>query len=72
MMFIENHDKERASNALGSPEAVRLAAMLTVMLPGVPLVYTGTEVGASPDRDRTFFTRAPVDFASDPHWRRCA
>lgn len=70
MLFVENHDKERAINEFGGPEAAKLAAMLSVLLPGVPLVYTGTEVGASPDRNRTFFQKVPVDFAKDPHGMR--
>ncbi len=70
MMFVENHDKPRAINFFGGPEKTKVAAVLTATLPGVPLLYTGTEVGATPDRDETFFTKTPVDFSTDPHGMR--
>jgi glycosidase len=65
ILFVENHDKERAINEFGGPQQTKLAAVLTATMPGVPLLYTGTEVGASAGRDATFYTRSPVDFSND-------
>lgn len=66
ILFTENHDKERAMNEYGSPERARAGAALVCTLPGLPLLYTGTEVGASSRRDDEFFTRTPVDLSRDP------
>lgn len=70
LLFVENHDKERAINTFGGPEQAKLGAVLTATLPGVPLLYTGTEVGATADREKTFFVRSPVDFTTDEHGMR--
>ncbi len=70
MLFVENHDLGRALNVFGGPDQAKLAAVLTATLPGVPLLYTGTEVGANADRDATFMVRTPVDFTRDPHGMR--
>lgn len=70
LLFVENHDKPRAMTAFGGPERVKLASVLTATLPGIPLLYTGTEVGADPDRDKTFFVKSPVDFSKDKHGMR--
>ncbi len=67
MIFLENHDKPRAINYYETPEKTKVAGVLIATLPGVPLLYTGTEVGANYDRNETFFTRVPVDFSTDPH-----
>ncbi len=61
--FVENHDKERAINVFGGAPQAKLAAALTVTLPGVPLLYTGTETGASETRD--IFEKIPTTFNSD-------
>ncbi|MEO8377973.1 MAG: alpha-amylase family glycosyl hydrolase [Candidatus Sumerlaeota bacterium] len=63
MLFVENHDKPRVVNFLKSQEQVKALAMLTATLPGVPLLYSGTEIGASADRDATFFTKTAVDWS---------
>ena len=65
LLFSENQDKQRALNAFGGPAQARLAAVLSVTLPGVPLLYTGTETGADAEREATFFDRSPVDFTCD-------
>ncbi|MEQ8820014.1 MAG: alpha-amylase family glycosyl hydrolase [Sumerlaeia bacterium] len=70
LLFSENHDKQRAVNFYGGPEKAKLAGALVATLPGVPLLYTGTEVGADAERNETFFTVSPVDFSSDPHGMR--
>ncbi|MCB2157006.1 DUF5110 domain-containing protein [bacterium] len=67
VLFLENHDKPRAISAFGGVEPMKAAAVLTMTLPGVPLVYAGIEVGEGSDRDATFFTRTPIDFTQDPH-----
>lgn len=67
MLFVENQDKPRAMTAYGGPAPTKAASVLTATLPGVPLLYTGTEVGATADRDEGFFKRVPVDFTHDPH-----
>lgn len=69
MLFVENHDKPRVMNFLKSRAQVEALAVLTATLPGVPLVYTGTEVGANADRDATFFVKSLVDW-SDPQQMR--
>ncbi|MCC5875611.1 MAG: alpha-glucosidase C-terminal domain-containing protein [Candidatus Sumerlaeia bacterium] len=71
ILFVENHDEERAINTYGGPSGAKLAAVLVTTLPGVPLLYTGTEVGSSEPRD--IFEKIPVKFEEDihgmrPHW----
>jgi glycosidase len=70
LLFTENHDKERAIREFGGPEQAKLGAVLVATLPGVPLLYAGTETGAFAPRDETFFKKTPVDFTSDPHGMR--
>lgn len=70
MLFVENQDKPRAIDAYLGPERMKAACVLTATLPGVPLLYTGTEVAAQRKRDDEFFTRMPVDFSRDPHGMR--
>ncbi len=46
--FIENHDMERWSSAMGGHEGrIRAAAALIMLLPGIPSVYYGQELGVS-------------------------
>lgn len=66
ILFVENHDKERAMDVYHGPERTKAVSVLTATLPGVPLLYTGTEVGATGKRDDFFFTRAQVNWAQDP------
>lgn len=70
ILFTENHDKDRAVNEYGGAAGAKLGAVLTTTLPGIPLLYTGTEVGADADRNETFFTKTAVDFSTDPHGMR--
>lgn len=70
LLFIENHDKPRAINFYGGPEETKLAAVLTATLPGIPLLYTGTEIGCDANRDKTFFKKSTVDFTKDLHGMR--
>ena len=68
--YVENHDRERAINVYGGAAQAKLAAMLTVTLPGVPLLYTGTEAGNGDLRNDGFFDRKVVDFSADPNGMR--
>jgi glycosidase len=44
--FVSNHDVPRLATRLnGDPQALRLAAMLLMTLPGTPFVYYGQELG---------------------------
>jgi glycosidase len=70
MLYIENHDKERAIRLFGGAPQARFAAAIAATLPGLPLLYTGTETGASDWRDPTFFKRSPVALHEDPHGLR--
>ncbi|MCB2156690.1 alpha-glucosidase C-terminal domain-containing protein [bacterium] len=70
MNFVENHDRERALNVYGGPDQAKLGAVLSVTIPGMPLLYTGTEVGCTDLRNDGFFDRKVVDFTSDPHGMR--
>ena len=68
VLYVENHDHERAMNWYGGPAQAKLGAVLCTTLPGVPLLYTGTEVGASEPRD--IFEKIPVIFDRDEHGMR--
>lgn len=68
ILFVENHDEARAMNAYGGPSGARLAAVMMTTLPGVPLLYTGTEVGSSEPRD--IYEKIPVKFWEDVHGMR--
>ncbi len=70
ILFTENHDKPRAVNAFGGPDQAKAAGVVITTLPGVPLIYTGTEVGERSGRDETFFQKTPVEFDRDPHRMR--
>jgi glycosidase len=44
--FLSNHDTNRiASDVEGDPRRMRLAAALTYLAPGIPIVYYGEEIG---------------------------
>ena len=46
LVFIENHDIQRVASDPGiTPEQVRTAATLTLLLEGTPLIYYGQELG---------------------------
>jgi glycosidase len=48
LMFIDNHDMDRFLFAAGEDkETLRRVADLQMRLPGVPIIYYGTEVGLS-------------------------
>jgi glycosidase len=44
--FIENHDMERWANAMGGHTGkIRCGAVLNILLPGIPSIYYGQELG---------------------------
>jgi glycosidase len=46
LIFIENHDMPRTASDLGiTPEKLRTAATLSMLLKGTPLIYYGQELG---------------------------
>ena len=53
ILQIGNHDNPRSVTRLGGEEQARLAAMLTLTLPGTPGIYYGEEIGMI---DSTSFT----------------
>ncbi len=68
MRFSSNHDLcawELPVMQRFGPEAARAAAVLTFVMPGVPLIYNGQEVGNR--RELHLFERVPVDWSDDPH-----
>jgi alpha-amylase len=62
--FLANHDHERVMTRLGDPARARVAASAMLMLPGMPFVYYGEEigmVGAKPDET----IRTPMQWTAD-------
>lgn len=43
--FLTNHDQPRVMTVLGDPAKARVAASAMLMLPGMPFVYYGEEIG---------------------------
>ncbi len=64
--FLTNHDQPRVMTALaGDPRRARVAASAMLMLPGIPFVYYGEEigmVGAKPDEQ----IRTPMQWTKQP------
>lgn len=59
LLFIENHDTERAMSVF-HPENVGVFQSLITVLPGVPLIYNGLEIGAKKRPD--LFERDPINW----------
>jgi glycosidase len=62
--FLANHDHERVMTQLGDPAKARVAASAMLMLPGMPFVYYGEEigmVGAKPDET----IRTPMQWSAN-------
>ena len=55
---LDSHDRERIITMLGSEQAVKFASALLFVLPGVPVIYYGDEIGLEggkdPDNRRPF------------------
>ena len=61
--FLTNHDQPRVMTVVGDPARARVAASAMFMLPGMPFVYYGEEigmVGAKPDE----MIRTPMQWSS--------
>ncbi len=61
--FLTNHDQPRVMTVLGDPVKARVAASAMLMLPGMPFVYYGEEIGmigAKPDE----LIRTPMQWSS--------
>jgi alpha-amylase len=64
--FLTNHDQPRVMTVLGDEAKARVAASAMLMLPGMPFVYYGEEigmVGAKPDET----IRTPMQWSSAPN-----
>ena len=62
--FLTNHDQPRVMSVLGDEAKARVAASAMLMLPGMPFLYYGEEigmVGAKPDET----IRTPMQWSSD-------
>ena len=66
MNFISNHDQNSWSgtNEEMFGPAVKQFAVLSFLLPGIPMMYNGDEVGL-PKR-LEFFEKDPIDWSADP------
>ncbi len=62
MVFTENHDKKRSTQFFGEDQHL-LSAVLTLSLPGVPMIYGGQEVGAA--QKPSLFFQQPVNWDFD-------
>jgi len=64
--FLTNHDQPRVMTVLGDAAKARVAASAMLMLPGMPFVYYGEEigmVGQKPDE----MIRTPMQWSSAPN-----
>jgi hypothetical protein len=71
MRFSDNHDKcawDRPALPRYGPQAVGLAAVMTYVLPGVPLIYNGQEAGNT--RNLSLFEKMEIDWAAPDHGLR--
>lgn len=68
MNFITNHDENswNGTEFERMGENVRLAAMLSFTAPGMPLIYTGQEIGL--DRRLAFFEKDTVVWPAKEQW----
>ncbi|MCW3169929.1 alpha-amylase family glycosyl hydrolase [Chryseobacterium sp. 09-1422] len=62
MNFIDNHDKNswEGNQYSNFGDALKAATVFTVMMDGIPLVYSGQEAGL--DRSLEFFEKDPIDW----------
>jgi cyclomaltodextrinase / maltogenic alpha-amylase / neopullulanase len=62
--FIDNHDKNswEGDQYSNFGEALKATTVFTVMMDGMPLVYSGQEAGL--DRSLEFFEKDPIDWKS--------
>lgn len=62
MNFIDNHDKNswEGTQFMNFGDALKASTVFTIMMDGMPLVYSGQEAGL--DRPLQFFERDPIDW----------
>ncbi|WP_346984853.1 alpha-amylase family glycosyl hydrolase [Chryseobacterium sp. POE27] len=62
--FIDNHDKNswEGNQYSNFGDALKAATVFTVMMDGMPLIYSGQEAGL--DRSLEFFEKDPIDWKS--------
>ena len=60
MRFVENHDEQRSAKTFGWPE-VKPFSELVFTLPGIPLIYSGQEIGQThkPSSEKGFTSGQP-------------
>jgi alpha-amylase len=64
--FLTNHDQPRVMTVLGDAAKARVAASAMLMLPGMPFVYYGEEIGmVGPKPDEMI--RTPMQWSSAPN-----
>src|SRR5258706_7332853 len=64
--FLTNHDQPRVMTVLGDAAKARVAASAMLMLPGMPFVYYGEEIGmVGPKPDELI--RTPMQWSSAPN-----
>jgi len=64
--FLTNHDQPRVMTVLGDMAKARVAASAMLMLPGMPFVYYGEEIGmVGPKPDELI--RTPMQWSSAPN-----
>ena len=68
LRFTTNHDKSKYDGPAVEwfgPDGAKASAVLVTLLPGVPLIYNGQEVGN--DRRLSLFEKVTIDWDDDPH-----
>ncbi|MGN6270244.1 MAG: alpha-amylase family glycosyl hydrolase [Sphingomonas sp.] len=74
LIFAANHDTNRLASELGiTPEKLRTAAVLTMLLKGTPLIYYGEELGMRGHQrpeyktdEKDIGTREAFEWSADP------
>lgn len=68
MIFIDNHDENswQATVFDRFADNVRNMALLSFTIPGLPLIYSGNEIGL--DRQLKFFEKDPIVFPDQADW----
>jgi glycosidase len=68
MMFIDNHDENswQATVFDRFGENVKNLALISFTIPGMPLIYSGNEIGL--DRQLQFFEKDPIVFPQQADW----
>lgn len=71
LRFTTNHDETAWDNPptilFGGQDGARAAAVMTALLPGIPLLYNGQEAGT--DEKIPLFEKSSMDFSAHPEMR---